>query len=265
MDVVNVCLSHVQPPPLLMRHVDLLVTPERMLDGPRVAVVPDELFGPHGSALSEYAQLIWLYRNIDEVAAGREFIRVFHYRRFVSRVRPQVGAQAVNQPWSVCVRPDELGHFDECFDRKNGAELFNTPFTFETGILGQYAASHRLEDLLSFACFLIQSDILEAASVAALLRRDVLIPACNIGVFRRETFARIFSTLERASHVLTSVFFAERTGYQRRNVGYLLERLNSHLILDMVASGEASNAFGYNIVVSSNADVKNDPFPMAAE
>lgn len=265
MNVVNVCLAHVQPLPALMQHVDLLVTPERTLSSPRIAVVPDELFGPNGSALSEYAQLIWLSRNIGDVAAGREFIRIFHYRRFVSQFRPKRGVQAVNQPWSVCIHPDELGHFDACFARDRGSEMFNTRFAFPAGVLGQYAESHLLEDLLSFACFLIQSEILTPASVATLLRREVLIPACNIGVFRRQTFEKIFSTLDRASHVLSSKFFTARTGYQRRNAGYLLERLNSHLILEMVESGEAVSQFGYNVVVSEGADVKHDPFPMAAE
>jgi hypothetical protein len=265
MNVVNVCLTHVQPLPALMQHVDLLVTPEQAISGPRTAVVPDSLFGPNGSALSEYAQLIWLFRNIDDVAAGREFIRIFHYRRFVSQFRPKIGVPAVNQPWSVCIHPDELGHFDECFARDRGSEIFNTRFAFPAGVLGQYAESHLLEDLLSFACFLIQSEILAPASVAALLRRDVLIPACNIGVYRRQTFKKIFATLDRASHVLSSRFFTPRTGYQRRNAGYLLERLNSHLILEMVESGEAVSQFGYNVIVSEGADVKHDPFPMAAE
>lgn len=253
-NTLNVCLGHQPFPAPFERHVDLMIAP-LLLAGPRrLALVEDSRYGPHGSSLSEYAQLLWLNEHLDEVAAESEFVRIFHYRRFVSIAPPLVGIPT-DHPWSTGITESELAAFEAAFDRDSETEVYNTPFQFTNGSLGQYADAHHLEDILRFAEFLSSEGILTSTEAVAFLLQSTNIPACNIGVFRRATFRRIFEVLRRAAEFVHSPLFVPRDGYQRRTAGFLLERLNSHLILSMKRDDSTCGIFGNNIIISDGSVV----------
>ena len=252
---LNICLGHLAPPTQLSCHADLMIAPAWVAGQRRLAIVEDASFGPAGDTLSEYAQLIWLSEHLHEIAAGFQFVRIFHYRRFTCRKPPAAGKRSNNQPWSFALAESEIRQFDCEFGRSEVAELFNTPIEMTDGVLAQYARVHVLEDLLHFSAFLLQRGILSEVEAAEFLAAKIFIPACNIGVFQPRTYRMIFSVLKAAAHFIDSPYFIRRDGYQRRCGGFLLERLHSFLILKAIESGICEPNYGHNVVVSQNTDV----------
>lgn len=256
-NTLNVCLGHLPFPSTHEHHVDVMLGPRAIEGKSRLIVVEDSRYGKAGSALSEYAQLLWLYDNLDTVARGYRFVRIFHYRRFVSPTVPTVGSPAVNQPWSTVVSPGQLSHFDEAFSRVASKEIVNTSITLPNGILGQYASAHRLEDILRFTEFIHGRNIINAQQAAQFLRANQLIPACNIGVFKIRTFASIYEKLKAASEFLYSPLFIEREDYQRRSLGFLLERFQSYLLLAYIGRKGRSVISGHNMAIAEGSMVYN--------
>lgn len=251
----NVCLGHLPFPQSYEDHIDLMISPRTMSVSKQLAVVDDSLFGLNGSALSEYVQLLWLLDHLDDVTVGCNYVRIFHYRRFVSRNEPRVGQRSTNQPWSTTIREEDLNSFPSEFERFSETEVFNTPVQFNGGMLGQYAAAHVLEDILNFTKFLVETGVFSRSEAAQFLRENIDIPACNIGVFMIETYRSIFSILRKGAEFVDSPYFVARDGYQRRSVGFLLERLNIYLILKMIRQGDVKGNFGHNMVISNDAVV----------
>lgn len=234
-----------------------MLSPREIQTASKLVVVPDSTYGDNGSALSEYAQLFWLYDNLSRVASGYKFIRIFHYRRFASPVPPPVGIRS-NQWWSTAIQPAQLHHFEAAFGRSVTQELANTPTSLAGGVLGQYADAHHLQDILRFTEFLCARGIMEPKPAAEFLRADTLIPACNIGVFHVKTFREIYRSLRPVSDFLRSPLFTPREGYQRRTVGFLLERFQSYLIIQHIRKrGIRQMNFGYNMVIADTPTIAN--------
>lgn len=254
-NTLNVCLGHLAFPQTHNRHIDLMIAPLLVAGPKRLALVEDSSFGPNGSALSEYAQLLWLLDNLWTLTAGCSYIRIFHYRRFVSAKTPPIGRRSSNLPWATTIHAADLDAFEPSFSRNCGSELFNTPVQFHGGMLYQYAQSHILEDILNFSKFLTENAILTPLDCAEFLSMQLHIPSCNIGIFTKAAYAEIFGALRRAAGFLESPYFVLRPGYQRRSVGFLLERLNSYLIIKRIRSGHSSSSFGHNVVISDTAVV----------
>lgn len=256
-NTLNICLGHLPFPSTHAHYIDLMISPCLVAGAKRFALVEDKKFGPHGSALSEYAQLLWLHEHLDEVAVGYEFIRIFHYRRFVSVTPPKVGSQSENLVWATTISPDNLDIFEADFGRYSEYEVYNTPAQFATGMLGQYAISHVLSDMLRFTDFLLMKGITNPNEAVDFLHQSMLIPSCNIGVWRVETYRLIFGILRDAAQFLYSQDFVSRPGYQRRSVGFLLERLNSYLLLKSIQIDSSRGVYGHNVVISDSLVVSH--------
>jgi len=249
-NTLNICLGHIAFPERFRDHVDLMVAPRVIAGGRRLVVVDDSYFGENGSALSEYVQLLWLFEHFDTVVENFEYVRIFQYRRFVSP--DEIGRPSAH-PWEPrWIRPKEIGRHRGAFSRSSTVELFNRPVELPGGMIGQYADAHVLTDLLNFSRFLIDNDILNSESVARFLSQARLVSACNNGVFHRHTLKEILATLKRASAFVYAPDFVPRTDYQRRSVGFLLERLNSFLILERTRSGLSEPNFGYHILIGDS-------------
>lgn len=256
-NTLNICLGHLPFPATHAHHIDLMISPCLVVGAKRFALVEDKQFGPNGSALSEYAQLLWLYDHLDEVAAGREFIRIFHYRRFVSVTPPVVGNQSENLVWATTISPEHLNAFEVDFGRYSEYEVYNTPVQFTTGMLGQYAISHVLSDMLRFTDFLLTKELMSPGEAVEFLHQSMLIPSCNIGIWRVETYRLIFGILRDAAQFLYSKEFVSRPDYQRRSVGFLLERLNSYLLLKSMQVDPGRGIYGHNVVISDSPVVSH--------
>ena len=121
-NTLNVCLGHVSFPSDFIRYVDLMLSPRSVEVTCQAIVVDDSYYGEHGSALSEYVQLLWLYDNFDTIVGNYEFVRIFQYRRFVSHAR--VGRRS-NQDYVRWIKTDELVRREKDFSRFSTTELFN--------------------------------------------------------------------------------------------------------------------------------------------
>ena len=249
-NTINICLAHIPFPARFARYVDLMIVP-RHVDTPiELVVVPEDCNGPHAHTLSEYNQLLWLFDHFARIVGEREYVRLFTYRRFcASKV---LGVRAINNPWSHAILEDQLAQFEADFSRVCDGEVFNTLAHFEQGMLRQYADAHDLGDLLAFAKFMLDAHILDKSGVVQFLARPGLVPACSAGVFRREHLHSLLAVLRRAAQFMHTPAFVARTGAQRRNMGFLLERLNSHLLLAQVEQKRSPPNFGYNIVISDS-------------
>jgi len=248
-NTLNICLGHVSFPRLYCDLVDLAIAP-RLIVGPhRVAVVDDSYVGEFGSALSEYVQLMWLCDNYDAITSGYDFVRIFQYRRFIGE---KAFGESSNLPWARRIKGNMIEFCRLEFNRSSAAELFGTPFEFSNGMLGQYADTHVLEDMLNFSKFLTQTGIFEPGRTASFITERRLIPSSNMGVFRVATLKEILQTLKQAAAFVHSDYFVQRDGYQRRSVGFLLERLNSYLILERIRLGISEANFGHQIIISDD-------------
>lgn len=254
MNTLNICIGHIPFPQRHAHYVDLTISPIVCAgESGRRAIVPDELYGPHGHSLSEYAQLLWLHKHLDAIASGYEYLNLFHYRRFVAR-RVVEGQRASNGPWITVIQEDQLDRFADCFDRNSTGNCFNSKVVFGDGVLTQYAAQHLLEDFLNFAKYLVEIEMLTPVEAARLLRYQEFVPACSVGIYHIEIFRKLFAYLGLAAEFLTSPYFVPREGYQRRSMGFLLERLHSFLILEMLST---QGVFGQNMMISEEKSVSS--------
>ena len=252
--ILNICIGHKPFPQAYVHYFDYMLSPFPIASEGRVKVVSQYLFGENGPSLSEYAQLFWVLANLDHLLDGETHIRIFHYRRFVSDGQTGLG-ETCSLPWAKTVREDQLELFSQDFARSGGSEMVNTPSAFPETILGQYASVCHLEDLLDFARFLIKENILSASDAAQFLLGNVLIPGSSIGVFSVENFRKIFSALFKASTFIKEPSYIARTGYQRRNTGFMLERLNSYLIIKGINEGSLEPKTGVHMIVSDGPEI----------
>jgi hypothetical protein len=249
--ILNICIGHKPFPQAYVHYFDYMLSPFPIASEGRVKVVSHYLFGDNGPSLSEYAQLFWVLANLDHLLNGETHIRTFHYRRFVSDGQTGLG-EACSLPYAKMVTENQMALFSHDFERSGGSEMVNTPFKFPESILGQYASVCHLEDLLDFARFLIKENILSASDAAQFLLGNVLIPGSSIGVFSVENFRRIFSVLFKASTFIKEPSYIARAGYQRRNMGFMLERLNSYLLIKGINEGSIEPKTGIHMIVSDS-------------
>ena len=252
--ILNICVGHKPFPSPYAHYFDYMLSPFPISSDGRVIIVPRHLFGENGPSLSEYAQLFWLLQNLHQVLRDETHIRVFHYRRFVSDGHTGLG-EACSFAWAKTVRENQLDFFRGDFARSGGGEMVNTPFRFSGGILDNYARYHHLEDLLDFAKFLGKENILTAVEIAQFLRGDILIPGSSIGVLSVENFRSVFSALAKASQFINEPNYVARVGYQRRNMGFMLERLNSYLLLKGIHEGKIIRKTGIHIIISDSSRI----------
>lgn len=252
MNTFNVCVGH-QPFPEKHAHfIDLVIAPNVFQGGgKRKAIVPDDLYGANGHSLSEYGQLFWLYNKIDALAPDATYVNIFQYRRFVSP-QPVSGNRASNGSWITTIQEEELETHAACFSRTHEGACFNTPVRFPDGVLTQYANQHVLEDMLNFVKYLTEIEMFTSRDAAKFLRYEHIIPACSVGIYDVKTFKKLFAYLERAADFLHSPYFVPREGYQRRSMGFLLERLQSFMILELLGQGAK---FGQNMMLSESQAV----------
>ena len=246
-NTLNICLGHLPFPIEFHQHVDLMIAPRAVAGPYRVIVVEDSYFGEHGSSLSEYVQLLWLYDNFEKIVGTYDYIRIFHYRRFVAREK--IGRPSSHE-WAHWITKDELSKYSKEFSRHSTRELFNTPHKFSQGVRGQYETAHILEDFINFSDFLFESGIQTSKEATSFMTSSTLIPSSSMGTFHNTTLRRILMTLKDAAQFLKANYFVPRAGYQRRVVGFLLERLNSYLILARIQSGLSDANFGHHTILS---------------
>ena len=99
----------------------------------------------------------------------------------------------------------------------------------------------------------------EAATVAALLLQKFMIPAPSVGTYPTEAFLETFECLEKASLAFSRGGFITRGGYQRRAIGFCMERLNGYLFCrEALKRGQDLNRIlGSTTIVSDDTVVRH--------
>lgn len=124
-------------------------------------------------------------------------------------------------------------------------------------MLEHYATAHVIEDMMYFCAFLVEAKLLSPIEAAEFLREGVLIPSSSVGVFLKKTFTDLVDVLRVAAEFRYSRNFVAREGYQRRNIGFLLERLESFLILQRIRSGLSIESLGHSLAISDSEVVSS--------
>jgi hypothetical protein len=247
----NICLTHVDVPSFLYDKADVVITSSSSMAREKSIFIDKNEFGVNGVTLSEYAQLFALRSFLINKIIPNEYIRIFHYRRFVS-IGTLALARSKNLYWSYPIRDSDCCLFEEDFVGMSSQEIFNTPIEFPDSLLNNYQREHFLGDLLLFSEFLVGRGILSALDVANFLTLKFMIPACSIGVYRASTLIEMLNLLFLAADFRNHKNFVRREGYQERNMGFLLERLQSFLILKYISVASPVHVFGKNIVISDS-------------
>lgn len=181
------------------------------------------------SIIGEYQHLFALSRQLRR-APGPSSIRIAQYRRLVVNV--PLGVRADNQPWTKIVSIETARNLEAFLLTEPGPTgfLISTIHRVPT-TLADYSSSHLARDYLRFLSETVDAGLLTDAEVTNAALLDGLIPAPSNGTFPVKIFIDIMSLLEAAALRFVENGFIQREGYQRRSLGFCLERLNSYCLL----------------------------------
>ncbi len=250
-NTLNVCLTHKEVPVFLYKKADIVISSDVLLQSEKSVFIDKNFYGKHGVVLSEYAQLFFLLSFLQKNEINQEYIRIFHYRRFVSVLQFEL-VPSKNLYWSFPIDESKLSEFDADFGNVRNIEIFNTPIEFQDSLMSQYQREHYLTDLLFFSEYLIEENILTTIDVTEFLMFKFMIPACSVGVYHKIFMIEMLRLLFLAAGFRDSKYFIRRDGYQERSLGFLLERLQSFLIFKYISTVHPTYIFGKNIVLSGS-------------
>lgn len=248
------CIGHKQA--LFEPTVDYCcVTPTYFANG-NLLHIPDNKYGDafNGKFLSEYTQLLGLRDFLKEIGAPRSnYIYVFQYRKFISLKKP-TSVPASNVCYTYPVLPFMAKSlFPDEHDLKS---LFNKsilgPVVNVGSLAKNYSMHHCVEDFVSFALALRET-IFNAKECDRFSKCELIIPAPSLGLIKIDAFLDVIDKLEVVWSYFYQNFYVERGGYQRRVGGFLLERLNSYLLLMMIENRIIDTPIhGYQITISDS-------------
>ena len=224
----------------------------------------------------EYFYLFCLRRKLLAEGIRVEKISIAQYRRFV--INERIGTKEPIK-YHVEVVPPEIAEvldLNTLSNDKGFGFLISTIVSFPvnyqpsvmrsllkprdfliTDMMSQYADSHPIRDLLRFTSDLLDAGILSDEQSINFLLGKMLIPAPSNGTFPFEVFLKINETLENAAIVFLEGGYILRDGYQRRSIGFCLERLNSFLLLEELKERgiDPLSVMGQQMMVSSDGKV----------
>lgn len=210
--------------------------------------LPDSLVG-------EYHYLFALRRELESRKTFSS-VRIAQYRRIV--IREVLGQPANNQPWTRVVNLEQAATFDALTLTTSRAHgfLISSIAQFPTVLL-QYAMSHHARDLLRFLSDAVDANVIDNADATSCLLIDGMIPAPANGTFPIEIFLRIMETLERSAIAYLESGYVPRTEYQRRALGFCLERLNSFLLIKELRTRQIDlqSVVGQQITISDSSHI----------
>lgn len=247
------CVGHL--PPLFTPDIPYVqLTPKELGLNSQQIVIPDDSGGPgwDGRLLSEYKQLIAL-GDILSQCSDNEHVYIFQYRKFLSLRNS--GQCAENMRYAHVAKPPLA---NVLFPNKAelstlGSKLFHGPIIKVRSLAAHYGTCHRIEDFCAFCASCLQSKVLNHRSLKAFINCNYLVPAPSLGNY---PVGWLRQTLEMMTYVWSDFsehYLVLRDGYQRRVGGFLLERLNSFFLIELIRMTRKDERFmGYQIVVSDS-------------
>ena len=224
---------------------------------PNSIYVPDNWGGDEydGKTLSEYSQLFWL---ADHFASRRnlpEFVHIAQYRKFVA-LKSGI-TRATNTPYVFTVSPINAPEYTLKSDaiseviEGHRSELVG-PVLKIRSVLDNFNTYHILEDVLNFCSSIATHELLEKSKVVEFLHFPYLIPAPSLGLHKTSFFLDDIRLMKSIWKQFQRQFKVNRTGYQRRVGGFLLERFHSFRIMTRKLSGETVLHFANQFVVTED-------------
>jgi hypothetical protein len=206
-------------------------------------LLPDRLIG-------EYYFLFCLLKTLEHKPLPNR-ICITQYRRFVAR-KP-LGRPSSNAPHARTLRADEAGNeaVAKLLLPKSGDWLVGSALKTRS-VMAQYARHHPLRDWLRFLADGIDDGAIDQTQALRASEETILIPAPSVGVFPTSVLFDHLSVLRKAALGFRKRGFIARDDYQRRAIGFCLERLHSWLVLELRSVNENlySSADGFQIIVN---------------
>jgi len=202
---------------------------------------------------NEYASLFHLRQTFDNSKNLDDLITICQYRRFV--FNKKLGRPSKIMPWCMVLTYKEmmsLSITDEYLPLSGNAYLIGSAMQLPS-ILQHYAAFHFTRDILRFTSTLVDCGIFTDEDAFNFLNSQYLIPAPSCGTFTIGCFITIFKVLELAAiEFWNNGYKPYDDPYQSRVVSFLLERLNSFLLLSYLdkSSQNINNLFGTTTMVA---------------
>ena len=128
--------------------------------------------------------------------------------------------------------------------------MIPSPRLLPDTVMGQYARVHILEDLMFAVGCAIRSGLLEPLSVPTLLSTNTLIPYGNFAASKKIRY-EFNQRLWACALDFYKNYYIPRSGYQRRVIDFVFERISSMAIIQMVAKNNLNCISCRNILVST--------------
>jgi len=212
------------------------------------------------SIFCEYSSIFNLTRELKKIEAqGGDLITISQHRRFV--LNTPRGVSASNLPANA-ISPEVMlrtAFGPELLPRHGQRYLIGSALDLSNGMMHQYAKSHYIRDILRFCSDLVDANLLTNSDVEDFLYQKILIPAPNCGTFEVGLFLEIMGFVEAAAEVFwDGGYKTHHDIYQCRVFGFLLERLNSWLLLKRLVqmSVDLNRVVGFTTIVSSDTVIQ---------
>lgn len=199
-------------------------------------IIEDNRFGQNidGSSLAEYSQLFGLAKMIEAGDIQADNLFLFQYRKFISPIQGGVEATA---SWLRVLSPETAKPIfpsTQILDEINSKIIIGSMLELKSSIAQNYALAHVIDDLVLFSAACAKCPELESKDIISLTTMQGFIPSPALCYIKTDIFIKIMSILESTWKEFSKNYHIQREGYQRRVAGYLLERLHSILIFNMI-------------------------------
>ena len=164
-----------------------------------------------------------------------DVIALFSHRKIV--VRSPAGCSAKSYPAFREISEILCNDMpvEEARARSGQDFLISSPIEFPQGMIRQYAEAHIAADMYEYLTIGIQCGAISPAVVQIMARENLFIPGgCELGIYPAEWLIQTLARIEKVGREFVMRCAARiRTydKYQVRAVGFLAERLGSHLLL----------------------------------
>ena len=210
--------------------------------------------------LSEYASLFQLRKLLTGTAEASDQITIAQHRRFVLNM--PLGMKSSNLSWVRVLSPQTIQDLpieQEVLPLSGQAYLIGTGLHLPHAMLGNYSDSHYSRDILRFCADLVDADILSNAQAFHFLSQPLLIPSPSCGSFPLPSFLSIMEKLEGAAKCFFEKgYLPYDDPYQGRVCGALIERLNSYLLLELLAAEgrNLNQIMGSTTMISDSVEIQ---------
>lgn len=244
----HVCISHA--PLRFTPTVPFTFYAPFPLEGVETIVVPDDCLGEryNGRVLSEYLQLFVL---AEQWAGADGWIHLFQYRRFLTPTEPRTWKGKVDGGLFV-----EEATAQQLFPPPERFAAINLPTIgpiMRYPVRQQYAIAHAPLDLHNFARSMAFSGAFSQAEAELFYNAQLLLVSPSIGIYPAWMLVEHLNAMRRVWDYFYDHHYVPREGYQRRVGGYLMERLQSFLILRHFDRNPGAKANVWYRIILDNA------------